>query len=114
MISLDAQEEHAVPQEVYVPSQSYRICRRVCYVLASASAQLAIAIHLIICKPTLFRGRDNMRVFAGEALLGEWASLSGCKRLDRDGALRRLVLQRGQVIVWKGPGTEVRNNRVWF
>ena len=55
-----------------------------------------------------------MRVFAGEALLGESASLGGCKRLDRDGALRRLVPQRGQVIVWKGPGTEVRNNRVWF
>jgi hypothetical protein len=74
----------------------------------------AIAIHLIICKPTLSSGRDYLRVFAGEALFGESAGLGGCTRLDRDGALRRLVPQRGQVLVWEDPGTEVRNNRVWF
>lgn len=80
--------------------------------MRSASAQLAIVIHLIIYKPTLSSGRDYVRVLAGEALLGESAGLGGCTGLDCDGALRRLVPQRGQILMSKGLGTEVRNNRV--
>jgi len=55
-----------------------------------------------------------MRVFAGETLFGESVGLGGCTRLDRDSALRRPVPQRGQVIVRKDPGLEVRKNGIWF
>lgn len=99
---------------MYVSSKSYGVCGRVCYILASASTQLAISIHLIIRKPTLFSRRDDVRVFASEAFVGKSAGLGGCPWRDRDGTVGRLIPQGRQLIMWKNPGTEVRDNRIGF
>lgn len=73
---------------MYLPSQSYRVRRRICYILADASTYLDTSVHLVIRKPALFSILANMRVFAGEALVGKSADLGGCTWLDRDGILR--------------------------
>lgn len=105
-------EERVIPKQMYVPSQSYRVRGRICDVVASASAQLTVFVHLTVCKPTLFSRRDDMCVLACEALIREPTCFGDCTRLNDGGSLHRLVPQGWEVVVWKDPGTEVRDNRI--
>lgn len=53
-----------------------------------------------------------MSILTCETLIGEPTCFGDCARLDGGGSLRRLVPQGGHIVLWEGPGTEVRDNRI--
>lgn len=105
-------EEQVIPKQMYVASQSHRVRRRICNVLAIAPAQLTVLVHLVICKPALLSRRDDVSILACETLVGEPTCFGDCVRLDGGGSLRRRVPQGGQFVVREGSGTKFRDNRI--
>ena len=84
-------EEQVVPKQMYVASQPYRVRGRICDVPASAPTQLAVSVHLVVCKLALLSRWNNVCILARETLIDEPKCFGGCARLDNGGNLRRLV-----------------------
>jgi hypothetical protein len=107
-------EKRGIPQILYVPAQSYQVRRRVCYIPAKATAQLAVPAHLVLREPTLLSCRDDVCILASKTLIGESACLDGGRRLDCDSVQRQrhIMPHRRQIVMREDPGAEVGDNGI--